>query len=152
MSGSGGALCATLVALGLAVGLGACGGADRPIATSAPPAQPSTTTPEPSAAIVASARSFVAGYLEFQAGTRAANDIPYAAVLLRHALRNTRVPPAQRGRDAVMSSLKVDRMDAASAHVTAEILNRDEALTYPLALELVNARGRWIVQSTGDDE
>ncbi|HEX4365127.1 MAG TPA: hypothetical protein VHZ75_11305 [Solirubrobacteraceae bacterium] len=73
-------------------------------------------------------------------------------MLLRHALRETRIPPAQRGRDAVLRSLKVDRMDARSAHVTAEILNRDEGLTYPLALELVVERGHWVVQSTGDDE
>ena len=142
----------TLAILLVGMWLSACGDAGAPAATSPPATTGAGTQPSPTDAVTAAARQFIGGYLEFQAGTRAAADIPNAAVLLRRALRGSRISPAQRSRNAGIESIRVDRADTGSAHVTVGIVNRDEALTYPLALELVNEGGRWVVQSTGDDE
>jgi hypothetical protein len=144
---------AAFVLLALGGALAGCGSTPRGATTVPSVTAPTATAPAIAAApVVAAARGFVRGYLAFQAGALAPAAIPHASVLLRRALAGTRIPPAQRSRRATIESVHVDRADQRSAHVTVQVLNRDESLAYPVPLDLVRARGRWIVSAAGDDE
>jgi hypothetical protein len=101
--------------------------------------------------VAAAALRFVRGYLAFQAGRLAADDVPSVTRELRTALRHQRVPPAQRDRRTEIARATVNRLDDNSARVTVHVRNVDEQLVYPLPLDLVRRDGRWLVLSAGDD-
>jgi hypothetical protein len=105
----------------------------------------------PSAQVVATSTRFVRGYLAFQAGRLAADQVPDATPELRAALKRLRVPPASKGRQTRIVGAQLERIDARSARVTVQVRNVDEQLTYPLPIDLVRRGDRWAVLSAGDD-
>ena len=105
----------------------------------------------PSAQVVATSTTFVRGYLAFQAGRLAADQVPDATPELRAALKRLRIPPASKGRQTRIVGAQLERIDARSARVTVQVRNVDEQLTYPLPIDLVRRDDRWAVLSAGDD-
>ena len=101
--------------------------------------------------MVATSTRFVRGYLAFQAGRLAADQVPDATPELRAALKRLRVPPASKGRQTRIVGAQLERIDARSARVTVQVRNVDEQLTYPLPIDLVRRDDRWAVLSAGDD-
>jgi hypothetical protein len=142
----------------IALLLGACGGGEQRTTTS-PPSSSTGSEGRPlggsrsdaGADAVAAATRFVRGYLAFQAGRLAPDEVPAATQELREGLKRLRVPPASRARRTRIVAAKLERIDARSARVTVQVRNVDEQLTYPLPIDLVRRGGRWAALSAGDD-
>lgn len=146
-------------AIALAAGvlaLPGCGGGSpsepaAPAVDGAPSGRPIGGADDPRQQAAATAVRFVRGYLAFQAGRLGPERVPDASAQLRRALRHQRIPPAQRDRRAEVVRAEVNRIDARSARVTVTVRNRDEALSYPLPIDLVRRQGSWLVLAAGDD-
>lgn len=146
-------------AIALAAGvlaLPGCGGGSpsepaAPAVDGAPSGRPIGGAHDPRQQAAATAVRFVRGYLAFQAGRLGPERVPDASAQLRRALRHQRIPPAQRDRRAEVVRAEVNRIDARSARVAVTVRNRDEALTYPLPIDLVRRQGSWLVLAAGDD-
>jgi hypothetical protein len=147
-----------LLAVALLAAPAGCGddgsdGAPSPQATATNESEGRRIGSEPTAAAEAIATSlrFVRGYLAFQAGHRAVDDVPGTTPELRTALKRLRIPPASRDRRTRIVGAQLERIDQRSARVTVQVRNVDEQLTYPLPIELVRRHDRWAVLSAGDD-
>ena len=155
---STGALLAALVASSA----GACGGASssttagaagsrsgaegRPIGAQTPAVRQATE------AAAAAARRFATGYIALIYGRGRAQDVADAAPGLRSQLaRNTgRIPPAQRGRRARVTTVKVASVNDDAAQATA-MIDDGRLAPWPLAMTLRRAPGSgWQVTSLGE--
>lgn len=113
-------------------------------------ASPAPPLPAPSRGAEAAATRFLHGYLPFLYGRGGARGIRGAAPRLLGRLIGTRlrVPPAARERRPRVEALRVHRIAAGRAALTAQIADGDLA-GYPIELVLARRAGRWLVVAVG---
>lgn len=136
---------ATLLLIG---GGGSLPSSTTPSTPAAPPAAgppPTAQRSEPEATAV----RFLGGYLPFLYGQGAAKSIRAATPkLLERLVRSrVRVPPAARSRRPRLEAIGGSGHDGSRALVKARV--GDGAISYTLALAVVQRSGRWLVRSVG---